>query len=149
MSMFANNLFTHLGEVNPSVKDRYLEAGFAIVGEHPQAARRARCMTTTGDLVTEIRLVARSTAPARWAPMPSACWWNCSSPVRSSARAAASTSTFQNQANAISSGYYYNYGRPQENYRDKFEEAVHDPQRAVRGVVGDLQQGGCQVEGYG
>ena len=36
-AMFANLLFTRLTALNPSVKNRYLEAGFEIVGDHPQA----------------------------------------------------------------------------------------------------------------
>jgi hypothetical protein len=37
--MFANQLFTRMSAVKPQIKYRYLEAGFAVVGDHPQARR--------------------------------------------------------------------------------------------------------------
>ncbi len=44
---FANTLFTRLNMVKPSIKFRYLKAGFEIVGDNPQAFDRARCLITT------------------------------------------------------------------------------------------------------
>ena len=63
-----------------------------------------------------------STDPATSARSPSACAWTCATRRRSAARRAGFARYLQNQGNAVN--YYYNYGRPQENYRDKFEEAV-------------------------
>ena len=37
MTKFANAMFTRMSSVNPSVKVRYLRAGFDIMGDHPQA----------------------------------------------------------------------------------------------------------------
>jgi hypothetical protein len=38
LNMFANALFTRMSAVKPQIKHRYLEAGFSIVGDNPQAA---------------------------------------------------------------------------------------------------------------
>ncbi|MEZ6019665.1 MAG: hypothetical protein R3F17_06035 [Planctomycetota bacterium] len=124
MSMFANNLFTHLGEVNPSVKDRYLEAGFAIVGEHPQARPARKVYDYYRDLVTEIRLVAKVDGASTVGTDAFGVLVELQFTREIEREGGGFNKYLQNQANAISSGYYYNYGRPQENYRDKFEEAV-------------------------
>ncbi|MEM9380774.1 MAG: hypothetical protein AAGB93_12550 [Planctomycetota bacterium] len=121
-SMFANNLFTRLSSVNPACKNRYLKAGFEIAGEHPQARAARRVYDYYNDLVTEIELVTSVDGDADVGEEP----FGIHIDIRYTKEIARESGGFnkylQNQANAVS--YYYNYGRPQENYRDKFEESV-------------------------
>ena len=121
-AMFANNLFTRLSMVNPACKNRYLEAGFEIVGDHPQARAARRVYDYYGDLVTEIELVTSIDGPADVGTGA----FGIKVDIRYTKEIARESGGFakylQNQANAVNS--YYNYGRPQENYRDKFEESV-------------------------
>jgi len=121
-AMFANNLFTRLSMVNPACKNRYLEAGFEIVGDHPQARAARRVYDYYSDLVTEIELVTEVDGPADVGTGP----FGIKVDIRYTKEIARESGGFakylQNQANAVNS--YYNYGRPQENYRDKFEESV-------------------------
>ena len=53
---FANSLFTRLNMVKPSIKFRYLKAGFEIVGDNPQAFDARKVFDYYKDLVTEIKL---------------------------------------------------------------------------------------------
>ncbi|MEM6672153.1 MAG: hypothetical protein AAF726_04880 [Planctomycetota bacterium] len=121
-SMFANGLFTRLSSVNPACKNRYLEAGFDIVGDHPQARAARRVYDYYSDLVTEIELVTSVDGDPDVGTEP----FGLAIDIRYTKEIARESGGFakylQNQANAVS--YYYNYGRPQENYRDKFEESV-------------------------
>ena len=121
-AMFANNLFTRLSQVNPACKNRFLEAGFEIVGDHPQAKAARRVYDYYADLVTEIELVTAVDGSADVGTEP----FGIKVDIRYTKEIARESGGFakylQNQANAVNS--YYNYGRPQENYRDKFEESV-------------------------
>lgn len=121
-SMFANMLFTRLSAVNPACKNRYLEAGFEIVGDHPQAKEARRVYDYYKDLVTEIELLATLDGDSNVGTEP----FGVKVDIRYTKEIGRESGGFsrylQNQANAVN--YYYNNGRPQENYRDKFEEAV-------------------------
>lgn len=122
LSMFANMLFTRLSAVNPACKNRYLEAGFGIVGDHPQAKEARRVYDYYKDLVTEIELLATLDGDSDVGTKP----FGVKVDIRYTKEIGRESGGFsrylQNQANAVN--YYYNNGRPQENYRDKFEEAV-------------------------
>ena len=122
LGMFANKLFTHLGEVNPSVKNRYLEAGFDIVGDHPQALAARKVYEYYADLVTEIEVVATVEGDTNVGTDPFGVLVEIRYTKEIERESGGFGKYLQNQSN--NTNYYYNYGRPQEDYRDKFEEAV-------------------------
>lgn len=126
-SQFANTLFTRLSAVNPSCKNRYLEAGFEIVGDHPQAEAARRVYDYYADLVTEIELLAELDGTGDVGTEPFGLRVDLRFTKEIGREAGGFARYLQNQSNAVN--YYYNYGRPQEDYRDKFETAV----RAVLG----------------
>ena len=121
-SMFANTLFTRLSAVNPACKNRYLDAGFEIVGDHPQAEAARRVYDYYADLVTEIELLAELDGSSNVGTEPFGLRVDLRYTKEIGREAGGFARYLQNQGNAVN--YYYNYGRPQENYRDKFEEAV-------------------------
>ena len=121
-SMFANTLFTRLSAVNPACKNRYLDAGFEIVGDHPQAEAARRVYDYYADLVTEIELMAEVDGSSNVGTEPFGLRVDLRYTKEIGREAGGFARYLQNQGNAVN--YYYNYGRPQENYRDKFEEAV-------------------------
>jgi len=120
--MFANSMFSRLSAVNPAVKNRYLEAGFEIVGDHPQAQAARKVYDYYNDLVTEIQVLAAVDGDSDVGTEP----FGVKVEVRYTKEIERESGGFakylQNQANNVNA--YYNYGRPQENYRDKFEESV-------------------------
>lgn len=122
MSMFANRLFTHLGEVNAAVKNRYLEAGFDIVGDHPQALAARKVYDYYADLVTEIELLTKVEGDSNVGTDPFGVMIEIQYTKEIERESGGFAKYLQNQSN--NTNYYYNYGRPQEDYRDKFEEAV-------------------------
>ena len=122
MGMFANNLFTHLSEVNPAIKNRYLEAGFEIVGNHPRANAARKVFDYYADLVTEIELVTSIDGATDVGQEPFGLEVELRYTKEIERESGGFQKYLQNQANNVNG--YYNYGRPQENYRDKFEEAA-------------------------
>ncbi|MBI5851265.1 MAG: hypothetical protein HZB39_09575 [Planctomycetes bacterium] len=121
LSRFANLLFNRMSAVNPAVKSRYLEGGFAIVGDHPQAGEARKVWSYYKDLVTEIRLVAEIDGDATVGTKPFGVRVNLVHTKDIEREAGGFAKYLQNQTNQY---YAYNYGRPLENYRDKFQEAA-------------------------
>lgn len=122
MARFANSLFTRISAVNPAVKFRYLDAGFSIVGDHPQAREARKIYQYYRDLVTEIRLDVRVDGDddvGHGAPFGVRVDLVHTREIERESGGFAKY--LQNQNNQ---SYAYNYGRPTENYRDKFEEAA-------------------------
>ncbi len=123
LGMFSNALFTRLSDVNPAIKNRYLEAGFQIVGDHPQARAARKVYDYYADLITEIELVTRVDGAADVGSVePFGVQVELLYTKEIERESGGFQKYLQNQANSVNS--YYNYGRPQENYRDKFEEAT-------------------------
>ncbi|MEQ8768145.1 MAG: hypothetical protein RL885_29850 [Planctomycetota bacterium] len=120
LAMFANTLFTRMSAVNPAVKQRYLTGGFEIVGDHPQATEARKVFEYYRDLVTEIRLEARIDGSDVVGQEPFGVFVNLVHTREIERESGGFGRYLQNQNNAYSS---YNYGRPTENYRDKFEES--------------------------
>ena len=123
MNKFANALFIQLNAVKPSVKVRYLKGGFEIVGDNPRGARRPQ----------GVRLLQRPChrdqargggRRQRRGRAREALWRLRQSPPHQGDRGESGGfgRYLQNQNN--SGYYYYNFGRPLENYRDKFQEIV-------------------------
>jgi hypothetical protein len=124
MAMFTNTLFTRMGNANPAVKFRYVREGLAICGNHDLAAEARRLYEYYRDLVTEIRLVASVDGSDRVghdAP------FGVRIDIRHTKEIERESGGFgkylQNQ-NALN--FSFNYGRPTEDYRDKFEEAARE-----------------------
>jgi hypothetical protein len=122
-SRFANQLFTRMSALSPAVKFRYLKAGFEIVGDAPQAYEARKVYDYYKDLNKEIQLQAVVDGPTSIDPsQPFGVYVN----IRHTQEIERESGGFgrylqnQNQGNY----FYYNYGRPLENYRDKFQEAA-------------------------
>lgn len=124
LAKFANALFTRLSAVNPAVKFRYLRSGFEIVGDHKQAQEAHKVFDYYKDLVREIRLesvVDGSTTVAR--DRPFGVFVNLRHTREIERESGGFGRYLQNQQNQP---YAYNYGRPLENYRDKFTDFVRN-----------------------
>ena len=124
MTMFANSLFTRLSAVNAAVKFRYLRAGFGIVGDNKHAVEARKVFDYYTDLVTEIKLEAvidGSDTVGHGEPF--GVFVNLRHTKEIERESGGFSRYLQNQNNMY---YSYNYGRPTENYREKFEEGVRE-----------------------
>lgn len=122
LGMFANQLFTRMSAVKPQIKYRYLDAGFAVVGDHPQAVEAKKVWDYYQDLVHELKLVASVEGPTAVGTQP----FGLRIDIVHSPELERESGGFQKYAtNQNNQPYAYNYGRPLENYRDKFQEAVN------------------------
>ncbi|MBK7876937.1 MAG: hypothetical protein IPJ77_14525 [Planctomycetes bacterium] len=122
LDMFASALFTRMGSAKPAVKFRYVREGLAITGDNDLAREARDVYDYYKDLVTEIRLEAKidgADKVGHGAP------FGLQVNLRHTAEIERESGGFgkylQNQ-NAMA--FSYNYGRPEEDYRDKFEEAA-------------------------
>jgi hypothetical protein len=123
MAAFANTLFTRISNVKPALKYRYLETGLAIVGDNERAAEARKIFDYYADLVTEIKLETRIDGNDRVGTgEPFGVFVNIVHTREIERESGGFARYLQNQNNG--NVYYYNYGRPLENYRDKFEEQV-------------------------
>lgn len=124
MAMFTNTLFTRMGSANPAVKFRYVREGLAICGDHELAAEARKLYEYYRDLITEIRLVAAVDGTDRVGHEGS---FGLRVDIRHTKEIERESGGFgkylQNQ-NAMN--YSFNYGRPTEDYRDKFEQAARE-----------------------
>ncbi|MCA8976766.1 MAG: hypothetical protein KDC98_18735, partial [Planctomycetes bacterium] len=120
-TMFANALFTRMSSVKPQIKYRYLEAGFEITGDHPQAAEAKKVFDYYNDLTHELRLecVVDGTTEVGTAQ------FGVRVDIAHSQQIERESGGFAKYAqNQNNMSYAYNYGRPLENYRDRFDESV-------------------------
>lgn len=125
MASFANALFTRMSAVKPAVKFRYLKSGFAIAGDHEDAVEARKVFDYYKDLVTEIKLeTVVDGSDVVGHEKPFGLFVNIVHTREIERESGGFGRYLQNQ----NSGqyYYYNYGRPLENYREKFEEIVND-----------------------
>jgi hypothetical protein len=121
LGMFANQLFTRMSAVKPQVKFRYLEAGFAVCGDHPQATEAKKVWDYYQDLLGELKLVASVDGSTQVGTQP----FGLRVDIVHSPEIERESGGFQKYAtNQNNQPYAYNYGRPLENYRDKFQEAA-------------------------
>ncbi|MBI1851783.1 MAG: hypothetical protein HYR85_15695 [Planctomycetes bacterium] len=122
MGMFANTLFTRLGSVKPAVKVRLVREGLAIVGDHKQAREARQVFDYYNDLVTEIKLETRIDGGDRVGyETPFGLFVDLKHTREIERESGGFAKYLQNQN---SQQYGWNYGRPLEDYRDKFEEAA-------------------------
>ena len=124
MSKFANAIFTRLTQVKPSIKFRYLKAGIEIVGEHPQAYEARKVFAYYKDLVNEIQLETKVDGPDLVGhEQPFGLFVNLRH-TREIERESGGFGRYLQNQNNTGSYYSYNFGRPLENYRDKFQDAA-------------------------
>lgn len=123
MDKFANSLFVRLSALEPGVKFRYLKAGFEIVGDHEQAREAKKVYDYYNDLVTEIKLETEiDGSDVVGHNQPFGLFVNLRHTKEIEREAGGFSKYLQNQKQG--GYYYYNYGRPLENYREKFEDSV-------------------------
>ncbi len=124
MADFANNMFTRMSPIKPEMKFRYLSGGFEIVGDHPRAVQARNLFQYYQDLLSEIKLVAEiDGSDVVGHEQPFGVFVNIYHTHEIERESAGFAKYVQNQNN---SNFSYNYGRPVEDYRDKFEKAVRE-----------------------
>jgi hypothetical protein len=124
LGMFANSLFTRLSGVKPEIKFNFLKSGFKIVGDHERAAEARKVYDYYKDLVTEIKLETVVDGSDRVGHgEPFGVFVNILHTKEIERESGGFSKYLQNQNNMY---YSYNYGRPNENYRDKFEDAANE-----------------------
>ncbi len=118
---FANLLFTRMSSVKPDIKFRYLKAGFEITGDHEQTKKAREVWQYYQDLIGEIRLEAVVDGSTQVGTRP----FGVRVDIVHTDAIGRESGGFQKYAtNQNNMPYAYNYGRPTENYRDKFHDAA-------------------------
>jgi hypothetical protein len=124
LGMFVNNLFTRMGSANPAVKFRYVREGLAIAGDHKLAREAQKLYDYYKDLVTEIQLRASVDGSDRVGhDKPFGLAVDIRHTKEIERESGGFSKYLQNQNNPQ---FAYNYGRPLEDYRDKFESAARE-----------------------
>ena len=152
LARFANLIFTRMSSAKPSVKSRYLRGGFSIVGDHPQARDARAVFDYYNDLVSEIKLETQVDGTDRVGTEPFGVYVNLLH-TREIERESGGFGRYLTNQNA-NNMFAYNYGRPLENYRDKFEEFVRNALQehfdilTVTFQVPDVNSRTAQPEGW-
>jgi hypothetical protein len=120
--MFAGTLFTRMGSAKPAVKFRYVREGLAIAGEHKLAREARDVFDYYKDLVTEIQLVTRVDGSDKIGHAGPFGLFVDIRHTRQIERESGGFGKYLQNQNSV--GFAWNYGRPLEDYRDKFEETV-------------------------
>ncbi len=122
MTQFAKTLNTRLANVGPDLKYRFLESALPITGEHERISDATKVFQYYQDLVTEIQLdVYLDGADRIDRSQPFGLFVNLRHTLEIERESGGFQRYLINQSN---SQYSYNYGRPQEDYRDKFEKSA-------------------------
>ena len=121
MSQFANNLFARMGPIPPELKFRYLEKGFEVVGDHPRAWEAKELYQYYKDLIGEIKLELTLDGDNKVGTELFGVYVNLVHTAEIEREAGGFSKYVQNQTQMR---YSYNYGRPEEDYQDKFAEKV-------------------------
>lgn len=119
---FAKTLNARLANVSADLKYRFLEAALQITGDHERIEEAAKVFQYYQDLVTEIELDVHLDGPDSIdAREPFGLFVN----LRHTKEIERESGGFQRYLiNQSNSRFSYNYGRPTEDYRDKFEKAA-------------------------
>ncbi|MAB79698.1 MAG: hypothetical protein CMJ89_10145 [Planctomycetes bacterium] len=124
MDMFSNTLFTRMGSVNPAVKFTYVRNGLDIVGDNERAEEARKVYQYYRDLVTEIQLETVVDGEDRvGSEKPFGLYVNLRHTKEIEREAGGFSKYLTNQNNQR---FAWNYGRPTENYRDKFEDVARE-----------------------
>jgi hypothetical protein len=122
---FANQLFNRMSSVAPACKVRYLKAGFEIVGDHKAAYEAKKVYDYYKDLVAELKLEAVPDGPAEVGHgKPFGVFVNLRHTREIERESGGFSKYLQNQTSGRF--FYYNYGRPPADYRDKFQAIVQE-----------------------
>ncbi|HET6574065.1 MAG TPA: hypothetical protein VFG68_10715, partial [Fimbriiglobus sp.] len=125
MDKFANELFTRLSGAKPHVKHNYLKYGFEIVGDNPRAYEAKKVFDYYKDLVREIKLETKVDGSAHVGHgQPFGLFVNLVH-TRDIERESGGFSRYLQNQNS-SGYYYYNYGRPTADYKDRFEQMAKE-----------------------
>jgi len=125
MAQFANSLFNRMSSVKPQLKHKYLDLGLLIVGDHKQASEAIKVHEYYKDLVNEIRLETRIDGDARVGfEQPFGVYVDLVHTKEIERESGGFGRYLQNQNSSVA--FSYNYGRPTNDYRDKFEESVRE-----------------------
>lgn len=122
MSSFASALFNRMSSAKPHIKHRYLKAGFDVVGDHEQAYHAKQVFDYYADLVSEIKLETELDGIDQVGVQPFGMYVNLTHTKEIERESGGFGKYLQNQNSNMY--YSYNYGRPTEDYRDKFEEGL-------------------------
>lgn len=122
-TLFANSLSTRMTAAAPAVKHRYLSQGLPIAGGNERAREAQELFNYYADLVTEIKLDSKLDGPDVVGTTPFGVFINIRHTKQIEREAGGFQKYLQNQNNQQG---FYNFGRPLENYRDKFEEAARE-----------------------
>jgi hypothetical protein len=122
-TLFANALTTRMTAAAPAVKHRYLSQGLPIAGKNDRAREARALFDYYADLVTEIKLEARIDGGDVVGSAPFGVYVDIRHTKQIEREAGGFQKYLQNQN---SQQGFYNFGRPLENYRDKFEEAARE-----------------------
>ncbi|BDS05935.1 hypothetical protein NT6N_09750 [Oceaniferula spumae] len=122
MDLFAKTLNTRLANVGADLKYRFLESALPITGDHERISDATKIFQYYQDLVTEIQLDAHIDGSDRInASVPFGLFVN----LRHTREIERESGGFQRYLiNQSNSQFAYNYGRPTEDYRDKFEKSA-------------------------
>lgn len=122
LGRFANQLFTRMGTVQPQAKYRFLKAGFEIVGDHPRALEAKKSFEYYNDVTSEIKLVAEiDGSDVIGHTKPFGVIFKLFHTTDMERESGGFEKYVQNQTQ---SPYSFNYGRPNEDYRNKFQEST-------------------------
>ncbi len=121
--MFCNDLFARMSGVNPAVKFRFVREGLQIIGDETQGREARKVFEYYSDLVSEISLMAEIDGPLDVGSDTPFGVLISIRHTRAIEREAGGFSRYLQNQNS-GGGYFYNNGRPNEDYRDKFEDAA-------------------------
>ncbi len=122
LKAMATTLNNRLANVSPDLKLRYLEGATLIVGDRKEMGDASDVFAYYRDLVSEIELSTRIDGSDRVGTgSPFGLHVNLRHTREIEREAGGFQRYLQNQTNAQ---YSFNFGRPPEDYRDKFEKAA-------------------------
>ena len=120
---FATALVSRLAQVNPAVKHRVVREGLVVAGDEPKAREAKQVFDYYCDLIREIELRADIDGPDRVGTgRPFGVLVSLRHTREIEREAGGFGRYLQNQK--ANTAFAFNFGRPLENYRDKFEEMV-------------------------
>ncbi|HLG41789.1 MAG TPA: hypothetical protein VI643_00385, partial [Planctomycetota bacterium] len=116
---FANLLSTRITAVKPELKHRYLKHGLRVCEGHKQAREAQKLFAYYDDLVSEIKLSVQVDGSTRVGRDKA---FGVFVDIRHTREIERESGGFQKYLQNQQSGYYWNFGRPTVNYRERFEE---------------------------
>lgn len=125
MNKLARGLFVNMSAARPEIKHRYLEYGFKIVGDNKEASEARKVYDYYRDLVTEIKLdviVDGSDKVGHKEPFGVFVNLRHSREIEREAGGFGKYLQNQNSGNM----FFYNFGRPITDYRDRFQAATNE-----------------------